>query len=149
MTKRRILFRQQHRYLSFGYPSARRPCLFVELSTGEARTGPILALVDSGADRAQFHTDVATQLLGLRLADLERTISFTAGGPAIIYRATVTMRCSRLAFPAEVRFNPQLARSVALLGRADLSAHFLLGFDARNLVLLTAPYAPVRWSRAR
>ncbi len=118
MSKRLIALTSQQPYAFIGYPPARRPCLFVTLSNG------------------------ASDLLGLNLADLEQTTSFTAGGPTSIYRALVTMNCARASFLADVRFNPALSPAMAFVGRADIFEHFLIGFDQRNQTLLYAQYKP-------
>ena len=136
MSVRRVTFTHQEPYKLLG--TVRRPCLSVELEANGRRTPPILGIVDSGADRSAFHTDVATALLGLDLAALPTDQGMGTAGLHTVYVYTVTMHFQRRRFAAQVLFNPSQPPQLALLGRADFFHHFLIGFDQQRHLLLYA-----------
>ncbi len=136
MSIRQVTYTRQEPYKLMG--TVRRPCLSVELEGNGRRTPPTLGIVDSGADRSAFHTDVATALLGLDLAALPTDQGMGTAGPHTVYVYTVTMHFQRRSFPARVLFNPSQPPQLALLGRADFFSHFLIGFDQKRHLLLYA-----------
>ena len=112
-----------------------RPMLPVRLSVGAGWTPPILAIVDSGADRSIFRTDVAL-LLGLDVATLPISQTSGIGGPTATYQSIVDMEVEGVVVSAEVDFLPGLP-VLGLLGREDIFARLAFGFDqqARELLI--------------
>ena len=136
----RIDFLQQVAYSTAPYDPRPRPYLFVQLEAAGHRTGPILALVDSGADSSHFHIDIATFVLNLDFTGLDPIPSRGYGAGAPAYPAAVTIHLPELSFAADVRFSANVPMDQALLGRADFFRQVLVGFDEQRQLLLYTPY---------
>jgi hypothetical protein len=110
----------------------------VEIRIHSARgvSPDFLALVDSGAEVSAFHTDLAA-LAGVDLGMCRPIDARGVGGTTTGYACTVELETAGRRFPAEVFFVPTV---IALLGRHDVFAQFLFGFDQRVGELLIEPY---------
>ena len=112
-----------------------QPKLFVELSIGTRRTGPFLAVVDSGADRSVFSEDIARQLnVDLSRDCTEKSVG-TIAGKNIVHRCRLNVHLQGRDFEAEVNFLRN-RRNVALLGRADVFDQFGFGFEPQQVLLV-------------
>lgn len=110
--------------------------LRVRLRHGSATTPPFRALVDSGANVSAFEIGVARQL-GIDLASCRTTTVGGVGGSLTAHVCPVEMELEGRRFPVEARFVPM---PIALLGRNDVFARFLVAFDQRAQALLVEPY---------
>jgi hypothetical protein len=118
-------------------PGARpQPVLEVRISSGPGTSPKILALVDSGAEVSAFHVDLAA-LAGVNLTSCRPVAARGVGGTTAGYACAVELEIEGRRFAAGVYFVPTV---VALLGRHDVFAHFLFGFDQRAGELLIEPY---------
>jgi hypothetical protein len=114
--------------------------LVVEVFAGLARSGPLLALVDSGADVvSMFHLDSAARL-GIDLSPFRTSAAVGVGGRTTTYICTVELEVEGQRFPADVRFTTGLPATTALLGGHDVFERFRFCFDQRARQLLLQSY---------
>ncbi|MFI5004168.1 MAG: aspartyl protease family protein [Solirubrobacterales bacterium] len=109
---------------------------------GAAPPNPVVALVDSGADRSIFRKDVM-ETLGLGTSDVVRREVKGIGGPTETFRLRRGRLSAELAgvrgvaaFPLAGEFSEKL--KVNVLGRSDFFRVFRIAFfeDAQTLHLL-------------
>jgi hypothetical protein len=117
-----------------------RPMLVVEVLAGTARSRPVLALVDSGADESMFHVDIALRL-GIDLSSCRTSSAVGVGGRTTTHVCIVELEVEGQRFPANVRFTTGLPATTALLGRHDVFERFRFCFDQRARQLLIQSYS--------
>jgi len=116
-----------------------RPMLVVEVFADSARSRPVLALVDSGADVSMSHLDIAVRL-GIDLSSCRTSAAVGVGGRTTTYICAVELEIEGRRFPANVRFTTGLPATTALLGRHDVFERFRFCFDQRARQLLIESY---------
>ena len=99
------------------------------------RSGPILGLLDTGADSTALPIGFAS-LMGYSAASLTSMIVGTAGSPVNAFRATQDSTANVIGIqgmPIALRpvFTPGTSASV-LWGRSDLMSHFDIMFSERR-----------------
>ena len=122
-------------------PGDARPVLPVHIDY-RGRGVDLEAIVDSGADRSSFPAALADYLRIPSAARTPITVSGVTGdtvasGPDTAFAAQVLLTVQGHGIPSDALFIPNGRHF--LLGRADVFANFLFGFDQRRQQLLLTP----------
>jgi hypothetical protein len=130
-------------YRDFGFGEA-RPYLFMDVVGPGGQKGPILGLIDSGADATVLPAGYAP-LMGYTPGDLVAQQGMQVGGGIVMWRATKAARAFVPEIPELViDFRPCFVQGcqTALWGRKDLLHHFDVHIMERRKQFLLTPSAP-------
>jgi hypothetical protein len=116
------------------FGSGARPYLALHVTGPSGANGPIVGLLDSGADSTCLPFGYAS-LMGYQAGDLERLTGMSASGAMDTWRAkkpasAVVVGMSAPTFEINPLFLPNSPN--ALWGRADLFRVFVVAFDEPN-----------------